>query len=352
MINKSNFKTKVNGKAVELFTLQNINKLQVDITNYGAIVLAIKVPDKNGKTEDIVLGFDNIGDYISKNDAYFGAIIGRYANRIANGSFKLNGRIYQLVKNENNNHLHGGIKGFSSRVWLVKKIENNFIELHYLSKDSEEGYPGNLSVFVRYKLTDENALEIDYSATTDKTTPINLTHHSYFNLAGEGSQSIKNHLLKIYANSFNPINQEFIPTGEIRTVLKSPFDFRNFKSIGKEINSTNSQLIYAKGYDHNWILSKPEDKVALAAEVFEPNSGRFMQVFTNQPGIQFYTANFLDDTVIGKSGKAYNRRSAFCLETQHYPNTPNQPNFPETILKPNQKYSYSCVYKFSTRESI
>ncbi len=348
---KSDFNTNLNGKKIQLFTLTNSNGMKVEITNFGGKVVSIIVPDKNGVFKDVVLGYDHIDDYISGNP-YFGALIGRYGNRIAKGKFTLEGREYQLVKNNGNNHLHGGIMGFNDVVWDATFIENSvgqFLELKYLSKDAEENYPGNLKVKVIYSLTEENELKISYQATTDKTTIINLTHHSFFNLAGEGNGDVLDHELFINSDIFTPTNSESIPTGEFKSVEGTPMDFRSFTAIGNRIEKENEQLKFGNGYDHNYVLKSKQKNIVLAASVHEPVSGRYMEVFTDQPGMQFYSGNFLDGSDDGKGGKKYNKRTAFCLETQHFPDSPNHPNFPSTILKSDKKYAYTCVYKFSTK---
>lgn len=341
----------IDDKQIELFVLTNKNGLKIEITNYGGRVISIKVPNNRGKFDDIVLGYDNIEDYLSGNP-YFGAIIGRFGNRIANGEFIIDGVKYQLKINNGKNHLHGGLVGFNDVIWDARQNKNetnSTLELSYLSIDGEENYPGNLNVKVTYSLNNHNELKITYSAETDKTTIVNLTHHSFFNLAGEGNGDIMNHRMMINANKFIPVCKDLIPTGELTELKNTPFDFTDFKKIGLQINDNNEQLKYGNGYDHNWILNKGRNKVSLAANVYEPVSGRQMEVWTDQPGIQFYSGNFLDNSDIGKGRKTYGFRSAFCLETQHFPNSPNQTAFPSTILKPNEKYTHICIYKFSTK---
>jgi len=348
---KSDFNTNINGKKIQLFTLTNSNGVKVEITNFGGKVVSIIVPDKNGVFKDVVLGYDHIDDYISGNP-YFGALIGRYGNRIAKGKFSLEKREYQLVKNNGNNHLHGGIMGFNDVVWDATFIENSvgqFLELEYLSKDGEENYPGNLKVKVIYSLTEENELKISYQATTDKTTIINLTHHTFFNLAGEGNGDILDHELFINSDIFTPTNSESIPTGEFKSVEGTPMDFRSFTAIGNRIENNDKQLQFGNGYDHNYILKNKQKNIVLAAAVHEPESCRVMEVWTDQPGMQFYSGNFLDGSDVGKEGKKYNRRTAFCLETQHFPDSPNQPHFPSTILESDKNYAYTCIYKFSVK---
>ncbi|MCD6543335.1 MAG: galactose mutarotase [Flavobacteriaceae bacterium] len=347
----SDFNTNLNGRKIQLFTLTNSNGVKVEITNFGGKVVSIIVPDRNGVFKDIVLGYDHIDDYISGNP-YFGALIGRYGNRIAKGKFSLEGIEYQLVKNNGDNHLHGGITGFNDVVWdanFIDDSEEQYLELEYLSKDGEENYPGNLTVKVIYTLTEENELKISYHATTDKTTIINLTHHSFFNLRGEGNGDILDHELYINSDTFIPTNSESIPTGEIESVEGTPMDFRAFTVIGNRIENNDKQLQFGNGYDHNWVLKNKKNDIILAASAYEPESGRYMEVFTNQPGMQFYSGNFLDGNDVGKGGEKYNQRTAFCLETQHFPDSPNHPNFPSTILESDKKYAYTCIYKFSTK---
>ncbi|RKY88306.1 galactose-1-epimerase [candidate division KSB1 bacterium] len=332
----------------DIYTLKNANGLEAKITNYGGILMSLMVPDRNGQFADIVLGYDTVEEYV-KNNPYFGVIVGRYANRIAKGKFTLDGEEYILAKNNGENHLHGGIKGFGAVKWNAEKIEGpngKSLKLTYLSKDGEEGYPGNLSVAVVYTLTDDNELKIDYSATTDKTTIVNLTNHSYFNLAGQGEGDILGHILMINADRFTPINRNFIPTGELRPVRGTPFDFTKPTAIGARINQKNEQLIFGNGYDHNWVLNKKDAELSLAARVYEPRTGRVMEVYTTEPGIQFYTGNFLDGSIKGKGGKVYKFRYGFCLETQHFPDSPNKPDFPSVVLKPGEKYTQTTIYKF------
>jgi aldose 1-epimerase len=340
------------GRPVDLYILANDSGMEAAITNYGATVVSLKVPDRLGKLADVVLGYDNVSDYAS-GKAYFGAIIGRYGNRIAHGKFELGGASYTLARNDGENHLHGGNQGFNKRLWTAKDVSGGAgraLELTYVSKDGEEGYPGNLSVRVVYTLTSHDELKIDYSATTDKPTVVNLTNHSYFNLAGEGNGDILQHQLMIHADRFTPVDATLIPTGELRKVRGTPFDFSTPTAIGARINDDDEQLKFAKGYDHNWVLTagKP-GTLALAARLYESKSGRVLEVWTTQPGIQFYTGNFLNADVHGKSGKTYGFRSALCLETQHFPDSPNHPGFPSTVLEPGQHYHSITVYKFSTK---
>lgn len=332
------------GDAVEVYTLKD-GPLEVRIMTYGATILSIKTPDKHGKVADITLGFDDIAGY-QGNDPYFGALVGRYGNRIAKGEFKLAGKTYTLARNNGPNSLHGGNQGFDKRMWSAKQVPGG-VEMSYLSKDGEEGYPGNLSVTVRYTVQ-KDSLKIEYTATTDKPTVLNLTNHSYFNLAGQGEGAILDHLMKINASRFTPVDSTLIPTGELKKVEGTPFDFRTPQGIGKRIDGQDEQLKFGKGYDHNWVLDS-SGKLAEAAEAYDPKSGRVLHVLTDQPGVQFYTGNFLDGSIKGKGGKAYPLRGAFCLETQHFPDSPNHPKFPTTELKPGQTYHTVTVYRFTTR---
>ena len=338
------------GHAIHLYTLRNTNGARIAITNYGGIVVSITVPDRNGKFDDVVLGFDNGEGYL-QDQPYFGALIGRFANRIANARFTLNGVKYKLAANNNGNSLHGGVKGFDKVVWLANDsstANNPALQLSYLSEDGEDGYPGNLAVTVCYTLTCENELRIDYAATTDQPTVLNLTNHSYFNLAGAGNGDILSHQVEINAEKFTPINGNLIPTGEYVEVGGTPFDFRKSTAIGERINTDHEQLKLAGGYDHNFVLNSDGDALKRAARVTEPRSGRTLDVITSQAGMQLYTGNFLKGNLLGKNGKIYGRRSALCLETQHFPDSPNQPNFPSTVLNPGQRFESTTIYKFST----
>jgi len=346
LLNKNDFFKNINGKETTIYVLKNRNGLVSEITNYGARVVSLWVPDNNGNFDDIVLGFDNIDDYINAKEKYFGATIGRYGNRIKEGKFLINDKEYYLEKNNGLNHLHGGNMGFSDVVWNAKQIDNQTLELNYFSKNMEEGYPGNLNVKIIYHLNNKDELKIEYFAKTDESTHVNLTHHSFFNLLGAGNETINEHLLYINANSFTPVDETLIPTGNIELVANTPFDFSVPTKIGKRINQEDNQLNYGKGYDHNYVLNNSQSEEIIAAKVYEKKSGRTLEVYTNEPGMQFYAGNFLSGT-IGKHGKSYKKRSAFCLETQHFPNSPNQKNFPSTILKPNEEYYSICIYKFS-----
>jgi aldose 1-epimerase len=339
--------------SIKLYTLKNSKGMTVKVTNYGAIITSIVVPDRDGKMADIALGYNRVEDYINAVDKpYFGAIVGRYGNRIANGEFTLNGDKYSLLKNNGPNHLHGGAIGFDKVVWDANYDQaKNKIELSYLAKDKEEGYPGNLKLKVTYTLTDNNSLVVDYHATTDKATPINVTQHTYFNLKGEGEGTILDHELMLNAKQYTPVNSGLIPTGDMPNVSGTPFDFTTPKAIGRDIGKENEQLTYGLGYDHNWVLDKEgkDGELTLAARVHEPTSGRVMEIHTTEPGIQFYCGNFLDGRLKGKAAKNYVHRGGFCLETQHYPDSPNQPKFPSTILKPGDTHTSQTIFKFSTK---
>ncbi len=350
-VTKEGFGKTPDGQDADIYTLTNSGGAEVKITNYGGIVTSLRVPDRNGKLDDIVLGFDNLDAYL-KGHPYFGAIIGRYGNRIAKGRFTLHGVEYKLAVNNGENHLHGGIKGFDKVVWNAKprKVANGAaLELTYLNKDGEEGYPGNLSVKVVYTLTNANELKIDYSATTDKDTVVNLTHHSYFNLAGQGNGDILNHRLFVNAARFTPTDAGSIPTGELRSVRGTPFDFTRATTIGARINQDYEQLRLGKGYDHNFVLNGKIGTLRRVARVSESTSGRAMEVWTTEPGMQLYSGNFLDGTLTGKDGKVYQQRYGFCLETQHYPDSPNKPKFPTTVLRKGDRYHTITIYKFSVR---
>src|SRR2546427_12935830 len=352
-VTKESFGKTPDGQDADIYTLTNSGEAEVKITNYGGIVTSLKVRDRNGKLDDIVLGFDNLDAYL-KGHPYFGAIIGRYGNRIAKGRFTLHGVEYKLAVNNGENHLHGGIKGFDKVVWNAKprKLANGAaLELTYLSKDGEEGYPGNLSVKVIYTLTNANELKIDYSATTDKDTVVNLTHHSYFNLAGQGNGDILNHRLFLNAARFTPTDAGSIPTGELRSERGTPFDFTRATTIGARINQDYEPLRLGKGYDHNFILNGIMGRLRRSARVYEPTTGRVMEVWTTEPGMQLYTGNFLDGTLTGKDGTIYQQRYGFCLETQHYPDSPNKPNFPNTVLRKGARYHTTTTFRFSTAKS-
>lgn len=354
-ITKQNFGKTNDGLSVDIYTLRNYRGMEARITNYGGIVVSLTAPDRNQRFTDVVLGYNDLDSYLKPPYPYFGAIIGRYGNRIAKGRFTLNGVEYKLAVNNGENHLHGGLIGFDKVVWKAaqnpRTAAGPALTLTYLSKDGEEGYPGNLRVTVVYTLTHKNELKIDYTATTDKDTVINLTHHSYFNLAGEGNGDILDHHLVLKANRFVPTDADAIPTGELSNVAGTPFDFRTATAIGARINADHEQINFGKGYDHTWVINGRAGVLRQAATVYEPTTGRVMDVWTTEPGVQFYTGNYLDGTLTGKSGKPYPRRSGFCLETQHYPDSPNRPNFPTTTLKKGATYRSTTIYKFSARRS-
>ena len=350
VISPGAFNKMVDGKQVELFTIRNKNGMEMSVTNYGGRIVSLLVPDRSGQREDIVLGYDSLTGYLTNKEQYFGAAIGRYGNRIAKGTFKLNNVEYKLAINNIPNSLHGGVKGFSAKVWNGVQNGDNEVEMTLISPDMDEGYPGELKVMINYRLTDKNEVAILYSAKTSKPTVINLTNHTYFNLHGAGHGDILDHQLYLNANSFTPIDSLLIPTGTIEAVKGTPFDFTIPQIIGKRINDSDKQLVYGHGYDHNFVLNKVKnEKVSFAASVYDPLSGRYMEVLTNEPGIQFYTGNFLKGKETGKKGKTYNFRSAFCLETQHFPDSPNRANFPTVILRPGEIYSSACVYRFSIK---
>jgi aldose 1-epimerase len=339
--------TAPSGEPVSLFTLTNAKGSEVKITNYGGVVVSVKVPDRTGKMDDVALGFDNLAGYLAPNP-HFGATIGRYGNRIGKAQFTLNGVHYKLAANDGENHLHGGIRGFDKVVWKSETGAGPSLQLSYVSKDGEEGYPGNLSVTVTFSLSDDNEFKIDYSAITDKDTIINLTNHSYFNLAGQGEGDVLGHQVMINADKITPVDKGLIPTGELRNVEGTPFDFRQARAIGEHIDDKDQQIAFGTGYDMNYVLNRTGPGLFLAAKVVEPKSGRVMEVLTTEPGLQFYTSNHLDGTIHGTGGKLYPRRGAFCMETQHYPDSPNKPNFPSVVLKQGGHYDTTTVYKFST----
>lgn len=337
------------GNAVNLYVLRNLHGIEAAITNFGGVLVSLKTPDRKGNLRDIVLGYDSLDGYLN-DKFFFGGVIGRYGNRIARGRFVLNGVSYRLACNNGENHLHGGVNGFHKVVWQTEEVlcdEGPSIRLHYLSKDGEEGYPGNLAAQVAYTVTDRNELKIVCTATTDKDTVVNLTNHSYFNLAGPATGDILRHQLMIYAHQFTPVDEGLIPTGELRDVEGTPFDFRKPTQIGVRIDQDDEQLKLAEGYDHNWVLNgKRENGLMLAARAGEERTGRSVEVWTTKPGIQFYTGNFLDGLIFGKGGQNYTRRSGFCLETQHFPDSPNHPTFPSAVLRPGALYRTTTIYKF------
>lgn len=348
---KTDFGNLKDGRPVELYTLTNENGVEVKITNYGGIITSILVPDKQGNIEDVVLGFESLEGYLQEDVPYFGAIVGRYGNRIAEGKFKLEGETYQLAVNNGPNHLHGGLVGFDKVLWQAEEVETANavgLKVHYLSKDMEEGYPGNLSVEVIYTLNNANELAIEYSATTDKKTIVNLTNHSYFNLTGNIERDILEHEVMINADKFVPVDSILIPDGELRKVEGTPFDFTQPTAVGKRIETDDQQLAYGLGYDHCWVLNGAEGEMKLAASVYEPISGRFMEVRTTEPGIQFYSGNFLDGSLSGK-GVSYDYRYGLCLETEHFPDSPNQPEFPSVVLEAGETYQTKTSYTFSVK---
>lgn len=340
------------GDSVDLFTLTNPHGMEVRLMTYGGIIVSLKVPDRKGAIDDVVLGYDSLAGYL-RSSPYFGAIVGRYGNRIAHGRFTLDGQTFKLDTNNGPNALHGGVKGFDKQVWHAesfKRDSNVGVILSYTSPDGDQGYPGTLRASVTYTLTPANELRIDYHATTDKATPINLTQHSYFNLAGAGKGDILGHLMLINADRFTPVDSTLIPTGVLAPVAGTPFDFRQPTAIGARIAQVDQQLKNGGGYDHNFVLNRTGDSLSLAARVVEPTTGRVLTVSTTEPGVQFYTGNFLDGTITGKGGHQYLKRYAFCLETQHFPDSPNHPNFPSTVLKPGTEYQSHTVFAFSVQE--
>lgn len=349
-ISKKPFGKTPDGTPVDLYTLRNSHGAEVKISNYGGIVVSVNVPDRKGQFGDVVLGYDNLESYVKENP-FFGALVGRYGNRIANAKFTLNGKDYKLAANNGPNSLHGGLKGFDKVVWEGKSLgtpEGAALELSYLSKDGEEGFPGNLSVTAVYTLTDDNGLKLEFTATTDKETIVNLTQHSYFNLAGPGD--VLNHEVMINADKFTPTDKNLIPTGELKPVAGTPFDFRKPTAIGARINQDDEQLKLAAGYDQNWVINKPHGKLGLMARVYEPTTGRVLEVLSSEPGLQFYTANHLNGRITGKGGWVYQARNAFCMEPEHFPDSPNHPDFPSVVLKPGQEYHNTIIYRFSVKK--
>jgi len=346
-VTKQGFGLTEDNQIVDIFTLSNSNGVEARIMEYGGILVSLKVPDRNGKIEDVVLGFNDLDKYLSGHP-YFSTITGRYANRIDEGQFTLDGETYQLAQNNNQNHLHGGNEGFDKKVWsghAFRTTDSVGVEMSYFSENGEENYPGNLAVTVRFSLNNQNELRIDYSAITDEKTVLNLTYHPYFNLDGVGDGAILDHEMMINADQLTPVDKTLIPTGELREVKGTPFDFRTPHPIGERINSDNQQLKYGKGYDHNFVLNSPGEYQTLDARVYEPDSGRIMEVYTSEPGMQFYSGNFLDGSLTGK-GHSFEHRSGFALEAQHFPDSPNQPNFPTTVLEPGERYTQTTIYKF------
>lgn len=348
--NIKNEHSMMSADSTQTFLIQNETGMSALITNYGAKVVSLNVPDRKGQLGDVVLGYDSLSDYLS-GEKYFGAIVGRYANRIKDGKFILGGKTYQLPLNDGKNHLHGGDTGIHSRFWDVKNVDKKSVTLQIESSDGDNGYPGNVVITVTYTLTADNSLRIDYEATTDQETVVNFTHHSFFNLRDGGKTPITNHVLTLHASRFNSVESGLIPTGELTPVAGTPFDFTSPHAIGERINQPDSQLILGGGYDHNFILDRPEgDSLWLAATVYEPETGRVMEVFTTEPAMQFYSGNFFDGTTVGKGKTPYEYRSALCLEAQHYPDSPNHPDFPSTVLSSGEQYRQTTLYRFSVAE--
>jgi aldose 1-epimerase len=343
IVHKRPFGRTPEGTPVEVYSLAD-DKIEVRVITYGGIIVSLRAPDRKGKLDDVVLGVDSVEKYVTQT-AHFGGIIGRYANRIAHGTFELDGHTYHIPKNDGDNALHGGTRGFDKVVWAAKQIPDG-IELTYVSKDGEQGFPGTLATTVRYTLTGE-ALRIEYSAITDKDTVLNLTNHSYFNLKGQGNGDVLGHILKIDASRFTPVDANLIPTGELKSVEGTPLDFRTPHALGERIDADDPQLRLGHGYDHNFVVDHEPNQLAEAAEMYEPTTGRILRVLTTEPGVQLYTGNFLDGTITGKEGRVYNRRYAFCLETQHFPDSPNHPSFPTTELKPGLEFHSVTVFQFS-----
>ena len=349
-VKRASFGTLPDGAAVEMFTLTNGRGMEVRTIPYGAIIVSIKVPDRAGRLDDVVLGFDDLDGYV-KRRTFFGAVVGRYGNRIARGRFTLDGKTYELATNNGPNHLHGGVKGFDTRLWRAEPFDRDGasgVIYSLTSADGDEGYPGTLTARVTYTLTPANELTVEYEATTDKPTPVNLTQHSFFNLAGEGRGDILGHRLTLDADRFTPVDKTLIPTGELAPVAGTPLDFRTPTAIGARINDDHEQLRNGTGYDHNFVLNRSQAGLAHAARVEDPGSGRTLDISTTEPGVQFYSGNFLDGTVAGKSGHVYKQRYALCLETQHFPDSPNRSNFPSTILRPGERFQSKTVFAFGT----
>lgn len=350
LIPADNFRQVVDGKNVDLYTLK-AGDLIMQVTNYGGRVVALQTPDRSGKYEDIVLGYNNLNNYINNpGERFLGAVVGPYANRIANGTYTIDDQVYTFPQNNNDNTLHGGLKGLDKVVWDVKDVNDSAIVLTYLHPDGQEGMPGNLQIEMTYTLTGDNEFKVDYQAITDKATHVNISHHSFFNLKGEGRGTILDNVMTIAASQTTPVDDELIPTGEVTPVDGTPFDFRTPHLIGERINQEDVQLANGGGYDHNWVLDrKSDDDMEFAVSVYEPTTGRYMEVFTDQPALQFYSGNFFDGTTVGKYGRTLNYRESLALETQKYPDTPNHPQFPSTLLIPGQTYTHHCIYKFSTK---
>jgi len=348
-VTKAAFGTTPDGESVDVYTMTNPQGMEVRAITYGGIITVLRVPDRDGRIDDVALGFDNLEGYL-KNPPFFGAIIGRYGNRIARGRFTLDGKTYTLATNNGPNHLHGGVKGFDKVVWQAesfKKDDGVGVTFTHRSPDGDQGYPGNLSLRVTYTVTARNELEVEYEATTDQATPLNLTQHTYFNLAGEGSRDVLDHMLTIHASRYTPVDATLIPSGGVATVEGTPFDFRMPTAIGSRIAANDAQIRFGNGYDHNFVIDRTADGLVPAAHVMEPMTGRVLDVSTTEPGMQFYTGNFLDGTLMGKRGHTYKQRTGFCLETQHFPDSPNKPSFPSTILRPGETYRSKTVFAFS-----
>lgn len=351
-VRRSDFGTLPGGEKVDLFTLTNANGVEVRAMTYGAIIVSLRTPDRQRRLDDIVLGFDTAAEYVTKQSPYFGAVVGRYANRIAGGKFTLDGHTYTLATNNGPNHLHGGVKGFDKYVWRGAAADTPAgpaVIFTRTSVDGEEGYPGNLKVRVTYTLTPGNELIIDFNATTDKPTPVNLSQHSYFNLAGQATRDVLDHQLQLDAAQFTPVDANLIPTGRLAPVAGTPFDFRQPAAIGARINADDEQLKNGGGYDHNFVLTGTAEGLHHAAFVMEPSTGRTLEVATTEPGIQFYSGNFLDGTITGKEGRVYTKRFGFCLETQHFPDSPNKPRFPSTVLRPGGEYRSRTIWRFGAK---
>jgi len=348
-VTKASFGTTPAGEAVDVYTMTNPQGMEVRAITYGGIITVLRVPDRDGRFEDVALGFDDLEGYL-KNPPFFGAIIGRYGNRIGRGRFTLDGKTYTLATNNGPNHLHGGVKGFDKAIWQAESFKKDDVVgviFSHTSPDGDQGYPGTLSLRVTYTLTPRNELEVEYEATTDQATPVNLTQHTYFNLAGEGSRDVLDHMLTLHASRYTPVDATLIPSGGLATVEGTPFDFRMPTAIGARIAANDAQIRYGNGYDHNYVIDRTGDGLVPAAHVMEPSTGRVLNVSTTEPGMQFYTGNFLDGTLTGKRGHVYKRRMGFCLETQHFPDSPNKPSFPNTILRPGETYRSKTVFAFS-----
>lgn len=349
-LNTESFSGKVDGKDVQMYVLKNSNGAEATIINYGAKIVSLSVPDRNGKLTDIVLGHNNLQEYLSSEEPYFGAVCGRTGNRIAKGKFTLDGETYQLAINNGPNNLHGGIKGFNAVVWDAKQLDGQTLELTYLSKDGEEGYPGNLTVKIIYRLTDDNAFEIDYEATTDKATIVNLTNHSYFNLSGEGDASVNDHVVVIHAPNYLPTDDTAIPLGKPQPVKDTPFDFTSAHEIGERIEEDFEQLHIGKGYDHTFVFDKKDGELVLGIECFSPKTGIVMNISTTEPGVQMYTGNWMSGNFEGKHGHRYPARAAVCFETQHFPDSINKPEYPTVILRPGEVFKSKTVHSFSVQK--